>query len=278
MDDNATNRRILHEMTLRWGMRPEVAADGLTAVAELERAASAGQPYGLVLLDAHMPGLDGFSTARRIRGSGNLPQVPILMLSSTDRPGTQQERQQLGIDGFMVKPILQDDLLETILDLLGNARRPEATEVADNEEPPALRVLVAEDNVVNQRLICRLLEKAGHDVTLAVSGRQAVELAQESEFDAILMDIQMPELDGYEATRAIRALERACRRKTRIIALTAHAMKGDRETCLCAGMDDYVGKPVRPEDLRAALIRASKARRESARDWDQTEAFGIRND
>ena len=278
VDDNATNRRILYEMTLRWGMRPEVAADGVTAMAELERAAKAGQPYGLVLLDTHMPGLDGFSTARRIRSSGNLPSVPILMLSSTDRPGAQQERQQLGIDGYMVKPILQDDLLEAILALLGNARRPEATVAADDEEPPALRVLVAEDNVVNQRLICRLLEKAGHEVKLAVSGRQAVEMAKESEFDAILMDIQMPELDGYEATRAIRTLEQACRRRTQIIALTAHAMKGDRETCLCAGMDDYVGKPVRPEDLRAALIRASKARCEPARDWDQKEAFGIRND
>jgi PAS domain S-box-containing protein len=255
VDDNDTNRRILQEMLTNWRMRPTVVAGAADALDELRRASAAGEPFALVLLDAMMPGVDGFTLADQIKQSPDLAGAVLLMLSSAGRAEDAARCESLGIALYMTKPVKQSELLDAIL----TARH----EVAPGEERRApvasgarpLRVLLAEDNLVNQRLAVRLLEKAGHTVTVVGTGREAVEALGREAFDVVLMDVQMPEMGGFEATAAIRARERDNGQHVPIIAMTAHAMRGDRERCLGAGMDDYVGKPVRAQDLVEALAR-----------------------
>jgi CheY-like chemotaxis protein len=260
VDDNATNRRILQEVLCGWQMRPTLCVSGAEALVELERAAAAGEPYPLVLLDAHMPEMDGFTLASRIQQSPLLAGIRLVMLTSAGQTDDVARCRKLGIEAYLLKPIKQSDLLTTLLNALDAGRRlPPAPEAATPASGPRVfRVLLAEDNVVNQKLGVRLLEKRGHTVVVAGNGREALEVLARESFDVILMDVQMPEMDGLEATAAIRADEARTRRHLPIIAMTAHAMKGDRERCLAAGMDAYVAKPIQPKELYEAIDQVMK--------------------
>ena len=258
VDDNATNRRILQEMLTNWGMQPTVVEGGAQALAALDEARRGGRPYSLILLDGMMPEMDGFDLAARIQAQPELVGAALMMLSSGDRKEDSARCKQLGVSAYLVKPVRQSDLLDAIASTLyaqgqSGARRATAARPVARPAEKRLRLLLAEDNVVNQRVATRLLERRGHEVTVVNTGRQAVSAASERAFDAVLMDVQMPELDGFEATAAIRQHERTAGRHVPIIAMTAHAMKGDRERCLEAGMDGYVSKPLQAEALFAAV-------------------------
>ncbi len=250
VDDNTTNLAIMHEMLSRWRMRPSAVSDGATALAAL-----AGSPHGfpLVLLDAVMPGMDGFAVASKIRADARLGGATIMMLSSGDHPGDAERCRALGIATYLQKPIKQSELLDAIVVTLGKAAGVPPTLPVSRVEtatiPRGLVVLLAEDNEVNQELAIAILERRGCHVVLARNGREAVALWERELFDLVLMDVQMPDMDGLRATQAIRALERTRGIHTPIVAVTAHAMEGDRERCLAAGMDGYVSKPLRVGEL-----------------------------
>ena len=256
VDDNETNRRVLDGMLKGWHMRPALAASPELALAELRRAHATGAAFSVLLLDVHMPEMDGFELVRRIREHPEYRHVTIMLLSSAQQDDDRERCRELGVDLYVTKPMRQSDLLRALLVAIG---KPAETCAAESLAAPtrALRVLVAEDNAVNRRLAQALLERRGHSVGLASNGREALAALETSRFDVVLMDVQMPELDGLEATAAIRARERESGAHLPIVAMTAHAMKGDRERCLAAGMDDYVAKPVRPAELYAALERAA---------------------
>ncbi len=281
VDDNATNRRILQERLSGWGMLPLAVASGREALVEMEQARRAGRPFPVVLLDSMMPEMDGFTLAERIRQNPELVGATLMMLSSGDRREDAARCGQLGVAAYLVKPVKQADLLRALQSAIG-AGAP-SLRVASRSESPrdgrrALRVLLAEDNAVNQTLVVRLLEKRGWDVAVASDGREAVAALQRQPFDVVLMDVQMPEMDGLAATAAIRQREQATGRHIPIVAMTAHAMKGDRQRCLEAGMDAYVSKPVRAQELFDAiddLLGQSPATAREADaahdpvDWDQ---------
>jgi len=256
VDDNATNRRILGETLALWRMRPTLAAGGREALARLERAAARGRPFPLVLLDANMPDLDGFALAERIRRRRGLARTRVLMLTSGPRPGDERRAIALGVSSHLIKPVKQSDLLERILEALQapSARTP-ARATSARRTGRRLRVLVAEDNVVNQRVAVGMLERAGHRPVVVENGRQALAALARETFDLVLMDVQMPELDGFETTLAIRERERGTPRHVPIVALTAHVMKGDAERCLAAGMDAYLAKPLQAAELVALMAR-----------------------
>ena len=258
VDDNATNRRILQEMLVGWQMQPAVVESGREALAALERARDAGAPFPLVLLDNMMPEMDGFMLAEQIRRRPDLAGATLMMLSSADRHGDVARCREVGVAAYLAKPVKQSDLLNAILTVLAPARGPVGSQPASGR--PAfekslrcLRVLLTEDNAINQRLAVRLLEKRGHTVTVAGNGREALEALSRGRFDVVLMDVEMPEMDGYETTAAIRAREEGTGGHVPIIAMTAHAMKGHREQCLAAGMDGYVSKPLQARDLFDAV-------------------------
>jgi signal transduction histidine kinase/CheY-like chemotaxis protein len=256
VDDNATNRLILEEMLTNWGLRPTVVAGGEAALAALEQARDARQPFAVVLLDALMPGMDGFALAERIGRDPGLTGPTLMMLSSADRREDAARCRELGVAAYLTKPVRQSTLLDSIMTVLGPTATTEAPapdRAVWGRSPRRLRVLLAEDNPVNQKLAVRLLEKRGHHVAVVGTGRAALDALDRERFDAVLMDVQMPEMDGFETTAAIRDREKTTGGRLPVIAMTAHAMKGDRENCLKAGMDGYVSKPLRPEDLFAAL-------------------------
>jgi signal transduction histidine kinase/CheY-like chemotaxis protein len=259
VDDNATNRLLLEELLRGWRMRPRAVAGGREALGELDRAARGGDPFPLLLVDALMPEMDGFALLERARQHPGLAGAVVMMLSSGDRQGDAARCRQLGVARHLIKPVKPSDLLDAILTALAGAApaRPKPAGAPAAAAPPAapLRVLLAEDNPVNQKLAVRLLEKQGHHVTVVADGREAVRTAGREPFDLVLMDVQMPEMSGLEATAAIREREKATGGHVPIIALTAHAMKGDREECLAAGMDDYLSKPLQAEELYAAVAR-----------------------
>ena len=245
VDDNAVNRRVLQEQLTRWKMRPTAVDGGQAALAALSDAARAARPYRLILLDANMPDLDGFAVAKEIRGRSELAIATIMMLSSSGQLGDAARCRELGLAAHLTKPVGQADLLRAIRGALGAARAMTAGVTADSPPTRPLRVLLAEDNPVNERVAVGLLTNRGHRVSVAHDGREALDAFDRETFDAILMDIQMPTMGGLEATSAIRALERQRGGgRIRIIALTAHAMKRDRERCLAAGMDAYLSKPI----------------------------------
>ncbi len=258
VDDHATNRRILEEILKSWEMEVELVASGSAAIAALEAAA---QPFDMVLMDLMMPEMDGLETVAIIRENEAFAQVPVLLLSSADRAGYSAQSRSLGIARSLIKPVKQSDLLEAIGAALEAAppvetRRSEAPE----DEPAAQywgrtarRVLLAEDGAINQQVAVRLLEERGHSVVVVNNGRAAVEQVAAQPFDVVLMDVQMPDMDGLEATAAIRRAEAQTGEHVPIVAMTAHAMKGDRDRFLAAGMDGYVAKPVRPHELYAAV-------------------------
>jgi len=272
VDDNATNRIILGETLTSWQMKADEAEGGGQAIELLQAAKKAGHAYRLVLLDAQMPGVDGFDVAAQIQRDPSLTAA-VVMLTSAGSKGDASRCNELGIKAYLSKPIKRADLLETIkLALLGPRETVKSSAaitsaVADQRH---FKILVAEDNLVNQKVALRFLEKRGHSVFLAESGRKALAAWQEQSFDLILMDVQMPEMDGLEATATIRKQEligqpeERARKHIPIVAMTAHAMVGDRDRCLAAGMDDYVSKPINALDLFAAIERVMDASPTSA--------------
>ncbi|MGA2718227.1 MAG: response regulator, partial [Candidatus Acidiferrales bacterium] len=271
VDDNSTNRRILDGMLGRWKMRPVGLASGEEALAELAAAKAAGDPYQMILTDMHMPNMDGFTLIEHIRLKPELSAATIMMLTSAGHHGDSTRCKELGVGAYLLKPIRKSELREAIARLLGTSGQEGAVplitrySLQDIRDPKqSLRILVAEDNAVNQRLIARLLEKRGHRPTIVGTGRAALETLERESFQLVFMDVQMPEMDGLEATAVIRERERGLVFHQEIVALTAHAMKGAREKCLAAGMDGYLSKPIRPQELDEILSRYVNRRMEPA--------------
>jgi CheY-like chemotaxis protein len=249
-------------MVRHWQMAPTVTDSGAGALAVLEEASQRGVPFRLVLLDAHMPGaFDGLEVAKRVQQRPELAGATILMLTSMDGRGAAARCRQLGVAGYLVKPLARRELLAAMLDALGAApARASASPVPPVHAPsPSLRILLAEDNVVNQVVAAAMLKREGHCVTIVANGRAAVDASAADPFDLILMDVQMPDMNGFEATAAIRVHESTRGGHVPIVALTAHAMEGDRDRCLEAGMDDYVSKPLRLTDLQRVIAAVSTA-------------------
>jgi signal transduction histidine kinase/DNA-binding response OmpR family regulator len=258
VDDNATNRRILDEILRSWGMRPTLAEGGLAAITALDYALEAGKPFPLAIIDFQMPDIDGFGLAGRIKARPELATTMIMMLSSVGNQGDGVRCRELGIESYLTKPVRQSLLLEAVLSVLAMKGRPLAhpvvvTRHSLNESHQSLHILVAEDNAVNRQLVTALLGKRGHTIVSVVNGREAIAAVAKNTFDIVLMDVQMPEMDGLEATAAIRTMEAVTGAHVPIIALTAHAMKGDREICIAAGMDEYLSKPINPKQLFAMI-------------------------
>jgi PAS domain S-box-containing protein len=262
VDDNQTNRRILEGMLRRWEMVPVLAEGGEQALTALASAQSDGRAFGLIVTDMHMPKMNGLELVEHIREKPELCTATIMMLTSAGHRGDAERCQKLGVSAYLLKPIRQSELREAIAKVLG-AREQEGmiplvtryslSDARDRSE--ILRILVAEDNLVNQRLVVRLLEKRGHRVVVAINGKEALAALEKESFDIVLMDVQMPEMDGFEATAAIREKEKGSGLHQSIVALTAHAMKGDQEKCLAGGMDGYLSKPIRPQELDEVLVR-----------------------
>jgi CheY-like chemotaxis protein/HPt (histidine-containing phosphotransfer) domain-containing protein len=260
VDDNSTNRALLSEMLTRWGMSPAAAASADEGWNLVRAAQREGRPFRLVLTDAQMPEVDGFQFALRLKQAAELSGTVILMLSSGNGPADPAQCDESGIAACLTKPVKPSELFDAIrmaLGVLPVESEPESvsTEPVAFQRLRSLRILLAEDSPVNQRLEVDLLTRLGHRVDVAGNGREAVELCAHGEYELVLMDVQMPEMDGLEATRTIRAREAKTGRRTPIIAMTAHAIKGDRERCLASGMDDYVSKPIRRSELLAAIHR-----------------------
>ncbi|QEL19635.1 PAS domain S-box protein [Limnoglobus roseus] len=274
VDDNATNRRILHDMLIHWDMRPWCAASGSEALQAMREAAREETPFTLVLLDAMMPGMDGFTVAEELRADGVYDGTTIMMLSSADADGDSVRCQSVGVQKYLTKPILSSVLFNAIVEAIDKINRAANSDAAEDRCLPArprpglgsvgtaepdtpaarpVRILLAEDNLINQKVAIGILEAAGHQVTVVSNGTEAVAATGKEPFDVILMDLQMPVMDGFQATAAIRAREQGTGQHTPIIALTAHAMKGDQERCRAGGMDGYVSKPIQPEGLLLAI-------------------------
>jgi CheY-like chemotaxis protein len=258
-EDNETNADLLSALLARCHLRPEVAKTPTQALTLMRQNARADAPYDMALIDA---GMDGFQLARQAEAEGLARRALILMLKSTDVGSAQELLRGLSqAAAYVVKPVTQGNLMNAIERATGHSRQaaPIAPVTKDGEIRP-LRVLVAEDNLVNQKLLKILLEKNGHTIVVARDGAEAIEAYLRKALDVILMDVQMPVMDGYEATRAIRKIESGTDRHIPVIALTAHALNGDRDLCLNAGMDDYLTKPVDVQELRSALLRWSDDR------------------
>ena len=257
-DDNATNRKLLQEMLNAWGMTSVLAASVGEALDCLQRAAEENTPFDLILTDCHMPESDGFDLIAQVQAVAEFQNPVIMMLTSAVRPGTHERCHELGVAATLLKPIRPDELSHAISNVLadrirsGHATR-EGGALPAQSTSRGYRILLAEDHRVNQKVATRMLERAGHTVQIANNGQEALTALGTGEFDLVLMDVQMPELDGLSATTAIREREIATGGHVPIIAMTAHAMTGDRERCLQAGMDDYISKPVQPESLHAKI-------------------------
>lgn len=255
IDDNATNRRILEQMLTNWRMRPTSAGSGPEALSVLREARQQGIRFRLIILDAQMPGMDGFEVAERMRSDSELGSPSIMMLSSLAGSDEIERCRHLGVQQYLTKPVRQSHLLDSILTAMSEGiMRPAHKEAGGIEEARrALNILIAEDNPINQKLAMALLTKRGHTVKLVDNGRAAVSEVEQNHYDVVLMDLQMPILGGLEATAEIRALEVGTGKHTPIVAMTARAMQGDRERCLEAGMDGYISKPIRSQELFDAV-------------------------
>ncbi len=252
VDDNSTNRRILEEMLANWQMRPKGVGSALAASVALQQAQTAGKPFGLILIDTQMPGEDGFTLAERLKRTRKTAACKIILLTSPGQPDDAARSRTIGAAACLTKPVKQSELLNAIVTALSSASlekesHPQAG--LRRRKSGRYRILVAEDNAVNQRLLERLLGNQGHRVVVVSNGRQALASLHEESFDLVLMDVQMPGMDGFETTAAIRAEEEANGKHLPIIATTAHAMKGDEERCLKSGMDAYIAKPIRAKRL-----------------------------
>jgi PAS domain S-box-containing protein len=260
VDDNRTNRRFLEALLSDWGIKPTLAGDGREALAILTQGFETHTPYSLVLTDANMPEMDGFQLAEKIRQNPQLSETTVMMLTSAGQRGDAVRCRELGMAGYLTKPVGQNELLDAILRVVGSKDPMEppvlVTQHSLREDRRPLRILLAEDNAVNQKLASHILEKHGHIVLTANNGREALDKLENDRFDLVLMDVQMPVLDGFEATASIRKRELQTGAHLPVIAMTAHAMQGDEERCLAAGMDAYVSKPVSANKLLAAVQSA----------------------
>ena len=260
VDDNATNRFILQEMLTGWGLRPTAVGGARSALVALDAAERAGTPFRLLLVDGHMPDMDGFSLVEQVRSNPALSTATVLMLTSADRQGGAARCKELGVAAHLLKPVKARELKAAIADAVGRrATTPSerggarAGDILDERSAHPSRLLLAEDNVVNQKLAVAVLEKWGHTVTVVGDGRAALSAVSREAFDLVLMDVQMPQMDGLRATTEIRESERHTGGHVPIVAMTARTMAGDRERCLEAGMDAYVGKPFELEELFRVL-------------------------
>jgi two-component system sensor histidine kinase/response regulator len=258
VDDNETNRMILNEMLSNWGMTPVLADSGDQAIAELHEAHQLGSPFGLIVSDVNMPEMSGYDFVQQVRDGSDCADTPIIILTSGGREGDAVLRDQLGISEKLMKPVKQSELFDSVVRTLGVTTPEDETEFEFDEQVDdrlgSLNILLAEDNVINQKLAVGVLTRFGHEVTVAGNGAEAMELLDHGSFDVIMMDVQMPVMDGFAATEAIRKLEVETGEHIPIIAMTAHAMKGDRERCLEVGMDEYIAKPIRITVLREKLV------------------------
>jgi PAS domain S-box-containing protein len=264
VDDNETNRRILRDTLLNWRMKPYAVDSGPEALNAMRDSGLRNEPYALVILDAMMPEMDGFMVAEALRRNPDYDGVTIMMLSSADRAEDIARCRSLGVELYVTKPITSSELFDAIVNALhvntlkeGKAEASKTTETPVACPPCAkgLNILLAEDNIINQRVAQQLLKKLGHEVTMTANGKEALAKLAEHAYDLVLMDVQMPEMDGFEATQAIRERETTTGNHLPIVAMTAHAMKGDRERCLAAGMDGYVSKPIHTEELEREINR-----------------------
>jgi CheY-like chemotaxis protein len=243
-----------------WSMHlhPALASSAYEALTQMRLAAERGHPFPLVLTDCHMPGMDGFELVEQINNSVGLAGAVVLMLTSGEHGGDLARCRELGISVYLTKPVRRAELYASIRRALGAASSPQEEPAIRSLRQPATggrRILLVEDNRVNQRVALRILENAGHRVLVASNGKQALDAHAQERFDAVLMDLQMPEMDGWQATSVIRERDRAAGIHTPIVALTAHAMSGDRERCLEAGMDDYLSKPIASAALLEVVER-----------------------
>jgi PAS domain S-box-containing protein len=258
VDDNATNRHILIKMLDSWHMNPTAVDSGSRAIVTLREGKGLGRSFPLILLDAQMPDMDGFALAESIKRNPDWNAATVMMLTSSGQRGDAARCREIGVSAYLTKPVQQTELLDAILTALGTPPAqsfPSAlvTRHSLRENRPRLQILLVEDNAVNQLLALRLLEKQGHAVTIATNGKKALEALKKESYDLVLMDIQMPEMNGWEATKAIREYEKLTGEHIPIVAMTAHAMKGDEERCAAAGMDDYLTKPIRIPELLAVV-------------------------
>jgi two-component system sensor histidine kinase/response regulator len=269
VDDNATNRRILEEWLRGEKMEPAAVGDGVTAMDALWHGVAQGHPYSLVLLDGRMPDIDGLALASKIRGHTELSATPIILLTSGDRPGESGRARQLGIAASLLKPLQRSELMETMLWVMGHQEEleqlPDDPAVVRPPDPEGvrglvLRILVAEDNEFNRDLLDYMLACQGLSATMVVDGGEALGLLERERFDLLLLDIHMPEVDGFQVVEAIRKREQTTGDHLSVIAMTARSRREDREKCLQMGMDDYLTKPFEAAQLWAAIDRVVKRR------------------
>ena len=261
VDDNATNRRILEEVFTNWHMCPVAVEGAASALAALEKSLGADQPFAVVLLDGHMPDMDGFAVAERISQDRRYAGIKLVMLTSAGQPEDVARCRRLGISAYLTKPIKQSELFDVIITAIGQptGEKPRASKRARGRRrgQPRLEVLLAEDNQVNQLLATRIFEKLGHHVTVVGNGREAFFAVKDGQFDIVAMDVQMPEMDGLDATGAIRAREKSTGTHVPIMAMTAHATGGKQS--LSAGMDGYISKPIRIRELEQTIAQVVSA-------------------
>jgi CheY-like chemotaxis protein len=263
VDDNATNRRILREQLLSFGCAPQEVSSAKEALVVLAESAEKRQPFRVAILDMQMPEMDGEQLGLAIRDDHRFDDMPMILYTSMGDHGGPEQMRDKGFSVVLMKPTRQSHILNAILTVLGEQ---ESEHVADEEKPEdtrelaGLQVLLAEDNEINQMVAMMMLERFGCQTVAVGTGKLAVEELARNHYDVVLMDVHMPEMDGYMATAAIREFQAPLGKHTPVIAMTAKAMTGDRELCLAAGMDDYIVKPVRPDDLHAVLVRWSSGR------------------
>ncbi|HET7480961.1 MAG TPA: response regulator, partial [Rubrobacteraceae bacterium] len=278
VDDNATNRQILDKQLSLWGMASDGADGSLEALRLLRAARERDTRYDLAILDMQMPEMDGLSLARRIKEDPGLSSIRLVLLTSIGRRGEGGAARQAGIEAYLTKPVRQQELYEALAAVMsetghsGEAERRLVTRhsIRERQAGSRARVLLAEDNLVNQKVAVRMLERLGYRVDVAGNGREALDAIRRNQYAAVLMDVQMPEMDGYEATAEIRWRERnePGVRHLPVIAMTANAMQGDREKALAAGMDDYLPKPVKPDELRDVLDRWTGGQERDSQDGE----------
>ncbi len=255
VDDNPTNRLVLYGMLMSWKMKPKAVESGAEALREIEQARKESRRFNLILIDSQMPEMDGFTLAERIQKGDYPVESALMMLTSAGSRGDAARCRELSVKAYLLKPIKQSELLEAVLMIFGEKTKnkiemPLVTRHSVREAKQGFRILLAEDNIINQKAATRMLEKAGHKVSIAADGREVLNKMKDQSFDLILMDVQMPRMDGFEATAAIRAREKKSRGHIPIVAVTAHALGGYRERCLRAGMDEFLTKPLTGEALK----------------------------